>query len=274
MITFPNAKINIGLNILRKRTDGYHDIQSIFYPVCIKDALEIIENTSNKKSNLYNYGLQIDSPAEKNLVLKAYNKIKAKYNIPPVDIFLYKKIPFGAGLGGGSADAAFTLKMLNSLFDLNIPKSELANIAAQICADCSFFIYNQPAIVSGIGNIVKPVENFLPDYKILLVKPKININTKNIYQLIKPNDNVYSLSDLIKSPIENWKNLIFNDFENIIFEKYPQIHKIKQNLYKAGAYFASMSGSGSTVFGIFDKNIKINKNIFQQNCSIFECFTL
>lgn len=263
MLVFPNAKINIGLNILRKRADNYHDIQSIFYPIELNDVLEVVEDNSVKNYEFVNTGLLIDAPVEKNLVVKVYETFKKEYKLPPVKIHLHKVIPFGAGLGGGSADASFMIKLLNDLFSLNISTKQMLVYAKSIGADCPFFIENKPAYVTGIGDILESINFSLNDYKIILVKPNINLNTAHIYSYIKPNEDVNNLKNITNIPIEKWKDNIFNDFEKPIFNLNPQIKELKNNLYKKGAIYSSMSGSGSSIFGIFDKSTIIDKTDFK-----------
>ncbi len=265
MIVFPNAKINIGLNILRKRPDNYHDIQSIFFPVPLYDLLEVVEENTIKDFKFINTGIKIDAPAEKNLVVRAYKQLKDEFNLPAVKIHLHKQIPFGAGLGGGSSDAAFMIKLLDKLFKLNLTSEKILELTKSIGADCSFFIRNKPAFVSGIGDKLEDINNFsLKNHKIILVKPDINLNTGKIYSLVEPKEKKFDLKNLFNIPIKEWKNMVFNDFEKVIFRQYPQIADLKQDLYKKGALFASMSGSGSSVFGIFNKNTIIEKKDFKE----------
>lgn len=259
MITFPNAKINLGLNILRKRTDGYHDLQSIFLPIGIKDALEVVQDNSILDFSFSNSGLKIDAPSDKNLVVKAYKILKNDFDLPPVKIHLHKVIPFGAGLGGGSADASFMFKLLNTMFELNLSNKILKNYARQIGADCAFFIENKPSFAVGIGDILEEISLDLQNHKIVVIKPKINLTTEKIYNYITPNENVSDLRNHLKEPITEWKNYFFNDFENVIFNRHLEIKEIKQNLYKKGAIYAAMSGSGSSVFGIFNSDFDFDK---------------
>lgn len=257
MIVFPNAKINIGLNILSKRPDNYHNIQTIFYPIQLFDVLEIVPSDEFK---LTVSGIELDTEWEKNLVFKAYNLMKLKYNIPAVEIYLEKRIPFGAGLGGGSADAAFTLKALNDLFQLNLTDDILLDLASQLGADCAFFIYNLPSFATGIGNILEKIELDLSDFYLVLAKPDVSVATKNVYSLILPNSNVPDLRELINKPVFEWKYFIFNDFEKVIFPKYPIIKELKEAFYSKGAIYSSMTGSGSAVYALFSKKDKPNFN--------------
>ncbi len=264
MIYFPNAKINIGLNVVSKREDGYHNLETIFYPVKLADALELVEAENPSFSST---GIEIDGNLENNLVFKAYQILKNDFEIPSVKLHLHKVIPFGAGLGGGSSDAAFTLKLLNEYFKLKITSEKLKKYAAQIGADCSFFIENKPTFATGIGNQFQPVNLNLSEYEILIVKPNISVNTSDAYRNITPSKPKFNLINIENLPIEKWKDTIVNDFEKSVFKKYPDIKKLKQNLYKMGALYASMSGSGSAVFGVFhhlpqDLDKFIPQNIF------------
>ncbi|MEA3450436.1 MAG: 4-(cytidine 5'-diphospho)-2-C-methyl-D-erythritol kinase [Bacteroidota bacterium] len=253
MVVFPNAKINIGLNILRKRPDNYHNIQSIFYPVELHDILEVVVDNKINNFNFVNTGLKIDAPEEKNLVVKVFKIFKKEYNLPSVKIHLHKVIPFGAGLGGGSSDAAFMIKLLNNLFNLDLSVEKMKEYTKTIGADCSFFIENKPAYVTGIGDKIELIDFSLQDYKIIIKKPNINLNTTKIFSLITPKENVTNLKTLINSPINEWENNITNDFEAVIFDRHKEIKELKEKFYEKGALYASMTGSGSCVFGIFDK---------------------
>ena len=252
MICFPNAKINLGLYVTGKRSDGFHNIETIFYPVPLKDALEAVvaQETSFKQT-----GLKLDTPAEENLVMKAYSLISQKHTVPPLEIYLKKAIPSEAGLGGGSSDAAFTLKLINDLCNLQIPDNRLEKMAASIGADCPFFIRNTPVIATGTGNVFKPVNISLKDYILYIVIPPVTVSTKEAYAMVKPQKPVFSLEELPSIPIPEWKNVLINDFEQSVFEKFPVIGEIKDKLYALGAEYASMSGSGSAVFGLFPKAI-------------------
>lgn len=250
MIIFPSAKINIGLQILSKRDDGFHNIYTFFYPVDdLKDILEIVES-SNRHTNIHISGNNLDGNAEENLCLKAYYKLAEKHKLPPIDIYLHKLIPAGAGLGGGSSDAASTLILLNKMFDLKIDNHELKNIASQLGSDCAFFIDNKPAFASSRGEILEEVE-FILDKKIIIKVPDVHISTKEAYSLVRPNSVVPDLKKLIFSDINTWKDNIKNDFEESILINHPEIAKIKNEMYEEGAIYASMSGSGSAVYGIF-----------------------
>lgn len=248
---YPNAKINIGLDITEKRPDGYHTIETVFYPIGLCDILEVEQSNTCADYSFSSAGIEIDGNPDNNLIIRAYKLLKSAYEIPPIDITLVKQIPFGAGLGGGSSDAAFMLKAMNELFGLNIDNAELERIAGYIGADCPFFIQNKPVYATGIGNEFSEINLSLKDYFLVLVKPDIHVSTPEAYAMVVPQKPAVSLKESIKLPVEQWKNVIKNDFEVSVFAKYPAIAEIKQKLYEAGALYASMSGSGSSVYGIF-----------------------
>ncbi len=250
MIAFPNAKINIGLNIVSKRKDGYHTIDSCFYPIPWYDCLEVVTATS---FSFLSYGLEILGNTSSNLCVKAYELIKKNYSIPPVTIRLLKNIPMGAGLGGGSADGAFTLKILNNLFQLHLSEIQLQDYALKLGSDCPFFIKNQPAIATGRGELLEPASLDLSGYFLALTTTEIPIYTKEAYIGIIPKKPLKSTLDTIQTPIEKWIKILKNDFEDSIFPKHPKIELLKKKMYKAKAVYASMTGSGSTVYGIFEK---------------------
>ncbi|NOZ35292.1 MAG: 4-(cytidine 5'-diphospho)-2-C-methyl-D-erythritol kinase [Chlorobi bacterium] len=255
MIVFPNAKINIGLNITEKRKDGFHNLETIFYPVSLSDILEF--TVSKDKTTFNNSGLKIDVPSDKNLVITAYQLLKKKYNLPELHIHLHKIIPFGAGLGGGSSDAAFMLKSLNNYFKLKLTTKTLENYAQKLGSDCPFFIKNNAVIACGTGNIFTEVKINLSNYFILIVIPNIQVSTKEAFKGINPEETTKWSKKLINLPVSEWKNIIRNDFEESIFKLYPEIKTIKDNLYRKGALYAQMSGSGSSIFGIFNKKPEI-----------------
>ena len=272
MITFPNAKINLGLNITAKRPDGYHNLETVFYPVPIEDALEIhvLNNSTDKKFSLHQAGMKITGNAEDNLVVKAYLLLDKEFNLPPVDIHLYKHIPSGAGLGGGSSDAAFMLKLLNERFELKLTDEKLEEYAATLGADCAFFIKNTPTYAEGIGNIFSPLSLSLKGYQILLVKPDIFVSTREAFSLVRPHEPEYSLKEIITHPVSEWKEQMVNDFEASVFPQYPVIGEIKEELYKNGAMYAAMSGSGSSVFGLFAPDITIPDINFGERSFVFK----
>jgi 4-diphosphocytidyl-2-C-methyl-D-erythritol kinase len=271
MITFPNAKINIGLNIIEKRNDGYHSIESVFYPVGLSDALEVIENKEPTTDRIIftSSGIEIPGNANDNLCWFAYHLVATDYELPNVKVHLHKNIPIGAGLGGGSADAAFFIRLLNDKFDLGISWGEMHNYARQLGSDCSFFISNKPAFAEGRGDQYESIKLSFSDYHIILVYPNIHINTAKAYSGVIPKLPSRSLeNDILNIPIEQWKEHVRNDFEDSIFPQFPEIKKIKEQLYSLGADYAAMSGSGSTVYGIF-KNKTNLKNEFKE-CFVWE----
>lgn len=254
MVTFPNAKINLGLDVVEKRPDGYHNLETIFYPIPLCDILEITpaEDEDAPDYTFTMHNALFDGDDNDNLVVKAYKALAADHKLPKVDMALYKNIPTGAGLGGGSADAAFALKMLNTLAKLGLSDKKLEEYAATIGADCAFFIKNTPAYATGIGNILAPTECNLTGYCLVLVKPDIHISTKDAYSLVTPTAPDTPLTSIAGRPATEWKDAMKNDFEKSVFAKHPSMEKIKEELYAMGAVYASMSGSGSSFFGIFD----------------------
>lgn len=253
MICFPNAKINLGLTITEKRSDGFHNIESVFYPVGWNDALEVIENKSTKDElNLHLSGLSISGNITDNLLYKAYQIIKQTKTLPNIEVYLHKTLPMGAGLGGGSADAAFFINLLNEQFNLNFTETERLDIARQLGSDCAFFIKNKPVYASQKGDVFTDIKLDLSHLYIAIVYPNIHSNTKEAYSLVKPHQPKCSLLDIIKQPISTWKTDLVNDFEKSIFSLYPIVEKTKQDLYDLGAVYACMSGSGSAVFGLFE----------------------
>jgi len=254
MIVFPNAKINIGLNIVEKREDGFHNVESIMYPIkSLHDVLEVIECKAGGNVEFVSTGIKIPGALKSNLCIKAYELLKKDYNLPFVKIHLHKVIPIGAGLGGGSADAAFMLIALNKLFKLGLSDENLEEYAKILGSDCAFFIKNNPVYASGKGDCFNAVDMDLSDYTIKVEYPELHIGTREAYAGIIPMKTKKNLKDLIKLPIENWKGLIKNDFEISIFPNHYQIEELKESFYKEGAIYAAMTGSGSSVFGIFKK---------------------
>lgn len=253
MIVFPNAKINLGLRILRKRDDGFHDIETIFYPLPLCDALEILPAHSAEPS-FQCTGLSTGILPEQNLVLKAYELLKTHFpEIPPVHIFLHKAIPAGAGLGGGSADASFTLQLLCRLFHLPAADELLQQLALSLGSDCPFFLYNKPCLGTGRGEQLHPISLSLKNHSWVLVNPGIHVSTAAAFASITPQEPAESLSELIHLPPAQWQGRVINDFETPVFALHPEIGAIKEILLSAGAVFASMSGTGSTVFGLFEQ---------------------
>jgi len=252
VILFPNAKINLGLHVTEKRPDGFHNIETVFYPVHWHDVLEIIPSENNKIV-FDSTGIEIDSPPDQNICIKAYNLLKSKQSIPGVHAHLHKNIPIGAGLGGGSSDAAFMLKGLNQLFKLQYSNETLKDMAMELGSDCAFFIDNEPAIAHGRGEILEPVLLGLGGLSIMVVNPGIHISTKEAYGAIQPAPPKENLSKIVEGSLMAWKDKLVNDFQHPMVEKYPEIGEAINKMYAFDAIYAAMSGSGSTVFGIFDR---------------------
>jgi 4-diphosphocytidyl-2-C-methyl-D-erythritol kinase len=265
MISFPNAKINLGLNVLRKRDDGFHDIETLMIPVGLCDVLEIMksktaESTFKCSGIKIGGGLPVPGNDEStdangqhdNLVIKAYQLLKNDFELPPLYIHLHKAIPAGAGLGGGSSDCAFTLKMLNDIFNLNLNTEQLKAYAQRLGSDCAFFIENKSALSTGRGEILHPSPVTLTGYFLYLIKPDVHITTAEAYAWVKPDANAETLTTILKKPIAEWKHWLKNDFEEPVFRNHPELRNIKDAFYRHGALYASMSGSGSAIFGLFD----------------------
>ena len=253
VISFPGCKINIGLNIISKRNDGFHNLQSIFYPVSWSDVIEV---NPSIKTQLFNYGTSLKIKKEDNIVWKAYQLIKNDYNLNPIHIHLLKNVPNGAGLGGGSADGSSVLNLLNSKFNLNISNSKLEDYAATLGSDCPFFINNIPRLVTGRGEILKPSSLSLKEYYLYIVHPEIHISTQIAFSNIKPKKPNSNLKDLVVEDIKSWKNYVINDFEKAIFKNYSILELIKNQLYDHGAIYASMTGTGSSMYGLFNEKPK------------------
>ena len=269
MISFPNCKINIGLHITAKRNDGYHNIETIMTPVQWCDGLEIVINSDTASElEFKSSGIRFNSDKENNLCIKAYKLLAERFSLPPVKFHLHKIIPIGAGLGGGSSDSAFVLMMLNDLLNLKLTSIELEYFAAQLGSDCPFFIHNKTLFCYERGDKFEKVHLKEKEYFIVLVKPKIHVNTIQAYSWITPIEREQSIKKLFEQPIEEWKSTIFNDFEPPVFERHPTIKNIKARLYKQGALYASMSGSGSTVFGIFNEEKHLTP--YFRSATVFE----
>ncbi len=252
MIFFPPAKINLGLRILRKRADGFHDLDTVFYPIGLTDVLEILPTKDNE---LKLSGIVPPGNPDDNLCLKAFNLLNVDFpQLPPVYMHLHKNIPTGAGLGGGSSDGAYALRGLNEKFNLGLTRELLVEYAARLGSDCPFFIHDGPCIGSGRGEVLIPITLSLKGYHLVLVNPGIHISTKEAFAGVTPNENNKPVSEIISQPIETWQDELINDFEASVFPNHPDISHIKQQLLDAGAVYASMSGSGSTVYGIFKKD--------------------
>lgn len=248
MLDFPNAKLNIGLFITEKRADGFHNLESCFYPVKWCDALEMLPAEQERFTVS---GLPVPGNPESNLCLKAYKLLQERFELPPVHIHLHKIIPMGAGLGGGSSDASYTLKGLNSLFSLNLSTLELEGFARQLGSDCAFFIQNKPVLAVEKGDVFRPIHLDLKGYSCIVVYPGLHITTAEAYGKVVPKAPVSSLAELLQQDISEWKTTVKNDFEEALFPRYPVLADIKRTLYGAGAAYASMTGSGSAVFGLF-----------------------
>ena len=271
MICYPNAKINLGLNVTGCRPDGYHNLETVFYPIPVCDVLQVetartdgsippcdifppgspARTDATPDCTLRTAGIGIDCPAEQNLVVKALHQLKQDFNLPYLYIYMYKQIPSGAGLGGGSADAAFMMKALNSIFRLGLDNEGLEARVSALGADCAFFVRNRPVSATGIGNLFSPVSLSLDGWHLVLVKPDIFISTKEAYAHITPRQPDISPGEVLRRPVEEWRDTLVNDFEAGVFSLYPEIAAIKTRLYDCGAAYASMSGSGSSVFGLF-----------------------
>jgi 4-diphosphocytidyl-2-C-methyl-D-erythritol kinase len=263
MIVYPNAKINIGLNVVARRPDGYHDLETVFYSIDLQDALEV--HGINEEEPMTGDGFQLKvggtvlgGVPNDNLVVRAFQLLRREFpeKVKPVSIYLFKHVPTGAGLGGGSSDAAFMLKLLNERFDLGLTTEELEERAARIGADCAFFIQDRPVFAEGIGNVFSDIQLSLTGKSLVLVKPDVFVSTADAYRSVVPQRPEKSLKELLAQPIETWKDTVVNDFEASVFPKYPEIAAIKDLLYDLGAVYASMSGSGAAVYGIFDQPVE------------------
>ncbi len=257
MVVFPHGKINLGLHVISKRNDGFHNIETCFYPIPWTDILEVIKSESFSFSCS---GIPIPGDSEENLCIKAYQLLQTDLNLSPVKIHLHKVIPTGAGLGGGSSDAAFMLRSLNSLFSLNLSTEQMNLYAAKLGSDCSFFVTDTPKLGRGRGEILLPLAVSLKDLYLVIVKPRIHVSTAEAYAGVKPRNLIFSLAEILESPITSWKEKLTNDFEESVFQIHPQINKIKNELYRQGALYASMSGSGAAVFGIFNTPVSLKNN--------------
>lgn len=260
MIVFPCAKINLGLNVVSKRPDGYHNLESVFYPIPLYDALEVNQMSdefpSDVNCDLKVTGNYVECSENDNLVVKAYQLLAKDFSLPRIHAHLYKQIPSQAGLGGGSSDAAFMIRLLDERFRLNIGIAEMERYAARLGADCAFFITAEPSYATGIGDILAPADGPLGNlngYTLVVVKPDVAVSTREAYQLITPRKPAKSCRDIVRQPIETWKNELTNDFEASVFALHPQLADIKNRLYTIGALYAQMSGSGSALFGIFER---------------------
>lgn len=269
MLLLPNCKINIGLNIVSKRSDGYHNLETVFFPIPLRDNLEFkeIEN-EDVPYRLVSGGVPIEGKPEDNLIVKVYLDMKAEFNLPALELSLYKNIPMGAGLGGGSSDAAAMMKGLNEAYNLQLSAEDMEKRLAKFGADCPFFVRNKPAYATGIGDELTNCNVSLKDKFFVLVKPDVFVSTKEAYAHVTPKLPAIPLAEAIKLPIETWKEQIVNDFEQSVFPFHPELPAIKQTLYDMGAVYASMSGSGSTMYGIFNRPTPEANEVFDK-CFVY-----
>lgn len=253
------------MHVVAKRTDGYHSIETCFFPVPWTDVLEIIPSNDFQFSSS---GLLIPGELEENLCLKAYKLLRDAHHLPPVKIHLHKVLPMGAGLGGGSSDAAHTLRLLNSLFELKLTTVQLRDYASQLGSDCSFFVGDEPMLGSGRGEILTPINLNLSGYHLVLVKPAVHVSTKDAYAGLTPKAPTSKIKEILNQPLSDWKHSLTNDFEPTVFRKFPEIEKIKKHLYELGAIYVCMSGSGATVFGLFEKPVSLTNKF--ADCQFWE----
>jgi len=256
MVSFPHCKINLGLNVVSKRPDGFHNVETCFYPVPRTDILEIIPSSEFLFTQS---GISVPGIQDDNLCIKAYQLLKKDFGIGNVKMHLHKITPLGAGLGGGSSDAAFALRLLNSIFDLKLSTEHLKKYASQLGSDCSFFVEDIPMMGTGRGEILSPATTRLIGLYLVLTKPDVHVSTAEAYSGIVPQKTGFSIAEILKLPIAEWKSKLKNDFEKSIFEKYPLISDLKEKMYSCGAAYAGMSGSGSSVFGLFEKPVELKK---------------
>ncbi len=256
MIVFPPAKINLGLNVTERRADGYHHLETIFYPIFLQDILEVVCAADPEKgTSLHLSGNALEGESEKNIVLQAYRLLEQEYALPPVEIYLHKCIPSGAGLGGGSADGAYMIRLLNDLFALGLTPEQSREYAVRLGADCPFFIENKPSYATGIGEILTPVHLDLSSWYILLVKPAVFVSTAAAFRQIRPAKPALNVKEIIENyPLDQWRDVLRNDFEDSVFPEFPELARIKETLYESGAAYASMSGSGSSLYGIYKED--------------------
>lgn len=272
MIVFPNAKINLGLQIIGKRTDGYHLLRTIFYPIPLRDSLELVERTDGREADTLEVrGDKSISSENDNLVLRAVHALRSRYDFPYLELYLQKAIPSGAGMGGGSADATFTLKAVRDCFELSTTDAELEEIALSLGADCPFFVRNTPALGEGIGEVLTTLEhNPLERRVLVVVKPNLHISTARAFAglgaLQSDQEDIYSL---IQLPLNEWEGRLVNDFERSLFPEYPILATLKQRLYDLGAVYASMTGSGAALYGIFDREVEGLSNLFT-DCFVWQ----
>jgi 4-diphosphocytidyl-2-C-methyl-D-erythritol kinase len=251
MVVFPNAKINLGLRITSKRNDGYHELDTVFYPIPLFDILEVVSSTS---FHFQTSGKKIEGNEDNNLCIKAYQLLKKDFSqLPSIDTHLHKNIPMGAGMGGGSADGAFMIKLLNEKFNLGLNDSQMCSYALQLGSDCPIFIYNNPCYARGRGELLEEISIDLSPYYLLIVSPGIHVSTADAFKGIQPNPRITSSKEIIQLPIKEWKKHLINDFEATVFDNHPVLKSIKEKIYELGATYASMTGSGSTIYGLFEE---------------------
>lgn len=270
MICFPNIKINLGLNVINRRTDGFHNIETIFYPVKFSDVLEVIEDAKQTEQLIFTTsGLPIDGDVSNNLIVKAYHLLHDDFHLPKVKIHLHKIIPMGAGLGGGSSDAAFMIKMLNQKFELNLTDEKMEEYAAHLGSDCAFFIKNKPAYAFGKGHELEPINIALEGYYFVLLNTGLHSSTAMAYKNVRRRevlDSNHSLKKIIELPVAQWNDIIENDFENSVFQSLPLLAELKSDLYSSGAIYASVSGSGSSMFAIYEKRPQLSEKLRPYVC--------
>lgn len=276
MITFPIAKINLGLNIVEKRSDGYHNLETVFYPLPIHDAIEIHEMDngfpSSVNCDLKVSNMTIDGDEQKNLVVKAYNLMAERFALPRLHVHLHKAIPSQAGLGGGSSDAAYMLTMLNREYRLGLQDEELIHLAKRLGADCPFFVNPQPSYATGIGELLTPITLDLSSYHIVVIKPNIAVSTAEAFRNIVPKAPKKRCADIVRQPVETWRTELLNDFESSIFVQHSELRRIKEMLYGTGALYASMSGSGSSIYGIYqEKPLEEDLRQASEKASLSSC---
>lgn len=264
MITFPIAKINLGLNVVEKRPDGYHNLETVFYPVHIKDALEVYEMAPEFPSpvdcDLKVTNILIEGDEQKNLVVRAYQLLKQDFpTLPRVHAHLYKGIPTQAGMGGGSSDCGYMITLLNRLFELGLSEQQMIDYAARLGADCAFFIVNRPCYAEGIGEKLQPIGLSLKGWYLAVVRPAIPVPTKEAFSLITPQRPPQNCRDIVMQPVETWREALTNDFEKSVFTLHPEIGAIKDRLYELGATYAAMSGSGSSLYGLFRQPVNLDE---------------
>lgn len=269
MLSLPCAKINLGLNVVGLRSDGYHDIETVFYAIPLTDVLEI-KPSDNESEDIQFFGMPTGDTTKDNLVYRVYADMRKEFGLPPMSLYLYKKIPIGAGLGGGSSDAAETVKAINELFGLGLNNVEMQRRVARYGADCAFFIRRRPVYATGVGDVFEDIELNLRGWHLALVKPSESVSTREAYANLSPRRPEVNVKDVVSgSDVATWRNRLNNDFETTVFALHPRIAAIKQTLYDMGAVYASMSGSGSAVFGLFNRPVSELTNVFS-DCFTFE----